>query len=730
MRLPAIVRQLSYLMLVLMWPLGAVGAPPQANTTSMATVPAGFTDTLLATISDPSGATAIAFTPDNRMLVTTQAGQLLVYSLDGALIAKALDFTTQWPARRICSDLERGLAGVAIDPSFVSNKYIYLYYTAVVNPNAFTNCDSGGGRYAANVVNRVSRFTLAGNSVSITSEQILVDNIRALTGAHNGGDLNFGKDGLLYISTGDSQTGGGLSRVRNTLNGKILRVNPDGTPAAGNPWFGEAGSRRCGTPGPANYPATSGNCREILNYGLRNPFRFAMDPTTSGNLVRFFINDVGEERWEEVDVGQIGVDYGWYVREGPCAYVKTCIPSTPINSGYTDPIDWYSHATGCHVITGAAFVPANVWPGYDGSYLFADAGCGRTFRLVPNGSGGYVRASSDFATGLIDAARNGIRHFEFGPYRNTQALYYTLGTEVRRISLDNGIPTAVISATPSYGGVPLSVSFSAAGSSDPEGSALTYVWTFGDTQTATSTIPTISHTYQTAGVYTATLVVRDSGGLSSAPVSRQIQPGNTPPTPVIAQPGSGLTFAVGDTITVAGSATDAEPGTLPLTLRWDALLWHVDSENPGNAHTHTLITINGPNGQFSAPAPEVFTSTELSYVEVRLTATDAWGLSSVVSQTLQPRRVRVTFATQPSGLRVIANGFSATGPQTLTAWENWEINASPPIVQTLGADSWVFDHWENNATNTTRLITTPAASTTYTATFKPAKRVFLPLGRR
>ncbi|MDQ2999355.1 MAG: hypothetical protein M3R61_20165, partial [Chloroflexota bacterium] len=213
-------------------------------------------------------------------------------------------------------------------------------------------------------------------------------------------------------------------------------------------------------------------------------------------------------------------------------------------------------------------------------------------------------------------------------------------------------------------------------------------------------------------------------------VSRQIQPGNTPPTPVIAQPGSGLTFAVGDTITVAGSATDAEPGTLPLTLRWDALLWHVDSENPGNAHTHTLITINGPNGQFSAPAPEVFTSTELGYVEVRLTVTDAWGLSAVVSQTLQPRRVRVTFATQPSGLRVIANGFSATGPQTLTAWENWVFTASPPVVQTLGVDSWVFDHWENNATNTTRLITTPAASTTYTATFKPAKRVFLPLGQR
>jgi glucose/arabinose dehydrogenase len=717
MRIPATVRQLLRLTLGLLLLLSALGsAPPKTTAISLATVPPGFTDIQIASVGGP---TAIAFTPDNRMLVTTQGGQLRLYNLNGSLISTALDFNTQWPVRRICSDFERGLLGVAVDPNFAANNQIYLYYTAVVTPTAFTNCDSGAGRNSPNVVNRVSRFTLTGSTVPTTTEQILVDNIRSLNGNHNGGDLNFGKDGLLYISVGESGTGGALARSRNTLNGKILRVNPDGTPAAGNPWIAEGGSRRCGTPGPQNYPA-SGNCREIFSYGLRNPFRFAMDPTTSGSIVRFFINDVGQSTWEEVDLGQAGVDYGWNVREGPCPAGQSCTPPNP--SVYTDPIDWYNHSIGCSYVTGGAFVPANVWPNYDGSYLFADGGCGRAFRLVPNGSGGYTRAGSDFATGLGE-----VRHFEFGPYQSGQALYYANASAVRRIAMNNSAPTAMIAANPRYGPVPLTVNFSAAGSSDPNGDPLTYEWDFGDTQTANTTTSTTSHNYQSAGVYTATLVVRDNNTLGSAPVSIQIQAGNTPPSPSISQPGSGVTFAVGDIINLAGSATDAEPASLPVTLRWDVWLWHVDAVNPGNAHHHTLVTINGGTGQFTAPAPEDFNASDLSYVEVRLTATDAWGLSDVVTRTLQPRRVQVTFATQPSGLRVTVNGFNATGSQTLTAWEKWALNVAAPGIQTQGANAWAFDHWEDNSTSAARSITTPATNTTYTATFIPGKRVHLPV---
>jgi glucose/arabinose dehydrogenase len=405
-------------------------APAHSPDVGVQAVPAGFVDELVANFS---GVIALAFTPDGRLLAGSQAGVLRVYNpVTGSLTATALDFTTQWPQRRICSDFERGLMGIEVDPNFAANNYVYLYYTAVVTPTAFTNCDSGAGRNSPNVVNRVSRFTFSGNTIVTTTEQILVDNIRSLAGNHNGGDLNFGKDGLLYIATGDSGTGGSLARSRNTLAGKILRVNADGTPAAGNPTFGDAAQRRCGAPGPENYNATATNCQEIYAFGLRNPFRFAMDPTTSGNTVRFFINDVGQQTWEEVNNGVAGADYGWNEWEGPCpSNDLDCTPGVPNPLSFTLPIDWYNHSLRygnpfCTYVTAGAFVPTELWPGYAGSYLFADGNCGTIFRLAPNGAT-YGRVA-DFGTGIY-----GVRHFEFGPHQGTPALYYTNGSAVRRI---------------------------------------------------------------------------------------------------------------------------------------------------------------------------------------------------------------------------------------------------------------------------------------------------------
>jgi glucose/arabinose dehydrogenase/PKD repeat protein len=703
--------------LVLALFVAAVGAAPAQPAAPPAegiqAVPAGFADELVANFS---GAIAIAFTPDGRLLTGSQAGVLRVYNPStGSLTATALDFTTQWPQRRICSDFERGLMGIAVDPNFASNNYVYLYYTAVVTPTAFTNCDSGAGRNSPNVVNRVSRFTFSGNTIVTTTEQILVDNIRSLNGNHNGGDLNFGKDGLLYIATGDSGTGGSLARSRNTLSGKILRVNSDGTPAAGNPTFGDSSQRRCGTPGPQNYGSNATNCQEIYSYGLRNPFRFAMDPTTSGNAVRFFINDVGQNTWEEVDDGIAGADYGWNVREGPCANGANCSPPTPINSGYTDPIDWYNHSTGCSYITAGAFVPAGLWPGYDGSFLFGDGGCGRVFRLVPLGGGSYARAGADFATGL-----SGIRHLEFGPYQSTQALYYSNGSAVRRIRLSNAAPTAVISANPTFGPSPLPVNFSGAGSSDPNGDPLTYEWNFGNGITATTTSATTTYTYTVAQptVYTATLVVRDNIGLPSAPVSVTIYPGNTPPAPTIAQPITGTTFFVGQIIGLAGSATD--PQSQATTLRWDVLLRHIDSANPGNSHTHSLLTVNGASGQFTAPAPEDFNATDLSHVEVHLTATDSLGLSATVTRTVQPVKATVTFNTQPTGLQLQVNERTVSHGTVLASWQGATINVSA-AVQFSGGQWWILAPYT---------LSMPGSNTTSTATFAPAQRLYMPLIRK
>ena len=213
-------------------------------------------------------------------------------------------------------------------------------------------------------------------------------------------------------------------------------------------------------------------------------------------------------------------------------------------------------------------MPNGAWSAaYDGDYLFADYVCGKIFRLEPAGGGTWNR--TDFATGLGGSSAV---HLEFGPAGSGQALYYTTyasGGQVRRISFvpPNGSPTASFTPTPSNGPAPLTVSFNGSASSDPEGQALTYSWQFGDGTSATTSTPTTSHTYA-AGTFLASLTVTDTAGGTSAPDTKTITasaPGNTPPTPVITLPAAGARFRVGATITLAGSATDAQEGRWPPT---------------------------------------------------------------------------------------------------------------------------------------------------------------------
>jgi glucose/arabinose dehydrogenase len=692
-----------------------------------AAVPTGFADALVASVGSP---TALVFTPDGRLLITTQPGRLRVYQAGSLLSTPAVDFTTQWPGgSRICSGGERGLLGVAVDPAFSTNNYIYLFYTyrrPTASPCATNNP-------ANEPVNRVSRFTMSGNTVLTTTETVLVDNMPSPNGNHNAGDLAFGKDGYLYISigdggcdyAGDSGCAGSndAARDQHVLTGKILRLTSTGGIPPDNPFQG-AGTARCNVTG----STTPGNkCQETFAWGLRNPFRFAFDPNAAGT--RFYVNDVGQGAWEEIDLGQAGADYGWNCREGAHTNSTSgkCNPTPP---GMVDPIYEYGHGTGCASITGGAFVPGSIgWPAaYDGKYLFADYVCGKIFRLDPAGGGGYTAV--DFATGLGSSSAV---HMTFGPYLTTQALYYTTyagGGQVRRIAYTLA-PTAVIAANPIYGPLDLNVTFDAAGSSDPDGDALVYDWDFGDGAQLPNGPISTTHTYTVAGVYTATVVADDGRGGLSAPASVRIFAGNTPPTPAMTLPAPGATFSVGQTVSLQGSATDAQddgdgdPLTYP-TLSWNVLIRHVDQANPGNAHTHPVFSGGGAAAAFSAPGPEDFGATALSYLEVQLTATDSWGLAATITRTLQPNRVNVTFATTPAGLNLGLNGSTITTTQTFVSWQNYVFNVSAPVPQYSSGQWWVFDHWSDGGA-AAHTISTPASAITYTATFKPGFVFWLPL---
>jgi glucose/arabinose dehydrogenase len=383
-------------------------------------LPANFVDESVAAIPAPS---ALAFTPDGRLLVTSQSGVL--YVVKNGTVAQALDLSAQ-----LCSNLERGLLGVAVDPRFAvaTNHAIYLYYTHKIA----STCPTGG---TGTPVNRVSRFVLSDtNVVDPTSESVLVDNIPSPASSHNGGDLQFGRDGFLYVSVGDGDCDyagnsgcnelNDASRDRNVLLGKVLRVTRDGMAAPGNPFTG-AGTADCrlGTASPGVI------CRETFAWGLRNPFRIAFDPNAQGT--RLFIDDTGQSTWEEIDLGASGADYGWNVREGHCATGSTTDCGPP-PAGMTNPVFDYGHVNGCGAITGGAFVPNGVWPStFDGSYLYADYDCGTIFKLDPQAGGGY--ASSVFDSGIGAGGPVALR---FGPAGSGQALYYTTyanGGQVRRV---------------------------------------------------------------------------------------------------------------------------------------------------------------------------------------------------------------------------------------------------------------------------------------------------------
>ena len=243
---PRLRRPLGWLICLLILAPFLFAAPPPVLA---ATFPAGFADALVASIPAP---TALAFTPDGRMLVSQQTGRLLVYR-GGALQGTALDLTA---TDRVCANFERGLLGIAVDPAFASNRHVYLFYTFKKHDSCSTN------QPTTDPVNRVSRFVLSdANTIDLGSEMVLIDNMPSPNGNHNAGDLNFGKDGLLYITIGE----GGVSataRQSHILAGKVLRIGADGAIPPGNrrgrPAATSPARRRQARPAGKSSPAACG----------------------------------------------------------------------------------------------------------------------------------------------------------------------------------------------------------------------------------------------------------------------------------------------------------------------------------------------------------------------------------------------------------------------------------------------------------------------------------------
>lgn len=744
----------------------ALLASPSATAS---TLPSGFADRVV--LSGLTNPTVVQFATDGRIFVGQKNGVIKVFSsltdtspvVFADLSSKVHDF---W---------DRGLLGLALDPGFPTNPYVYVLYAhdAPVGGTAPAwgdQCATPPGPTTDGCVisGRVSRLTASGSTMT-GSEQVLIEGWCQQFPSHSVGTLLFGRDGALYASAGDGASfnavdygnfggsyagdkanpcadppgsagtvltpptaeGGALrsQSVRRTdgpatLDGTIIRIDPaTGAGLSGNPFAS----------------STDPNARRIVGYGLRNPFRFTQRPGSD----ELWIGDVGWNDWEEINrltspTQTAGRNFGWPCYEGGSAQpgyqsagLNLCSSLYSTAGAVTSPYYTYNHLscvvsyTGCRTgsssITGITFYTGGSYPTrYNGSLFFADHTRNEVWAMLPGSNGSpdpNQRECLICRDGSTNPGAGNPIDLKIGPGGD---LFYVdmEGGAVHRVTYTstNQAPTAKITATPMSGPAPLTVKFDGSGSTDPEGGPLSYSWDLDDNGTfgdATTAQP--SYTYTTGGPHTATLRVTDNQGASdSSTTTINVGSGSA----VIDTPGASLTWQVGQTINFSGHATDARGATVPASgMNWSAIMHHCSTS--GDCHAHAIQDFLGvEKGSFSAPDHAY-----PCWIELKLVVP---GTSKSASVRLDPKTVGLTFRSNPGGLKlsnVMVNGGSTTNttPFTVTAVVGSQNSVSALSPQTLNRSTYVFSAWSDGGAQIHN-ITAPSTSTTYTATYRKRSR--------
>jgi glucose/arabinose dehydrogenase len=742
------------------------------------TLPAGFHESVV--LSGLTYPTSIAFASDGRVFVAEKRGTIKVFdSLDDPTATTYADLHTN-----VYDYWDRGLLGLALDPNFASNGNLYALYTynhMLGDPAAAPYWHDGGGndvcptppgptKDGCVASARLSRLTANPNGVWDGTEHVLIEGWCQVHPSHSIGTVAFGPDGALYVGAGDS------AGFNTTDYGQDLSADPADDVTPDNPCgdppspvgtalsapTAEGGALRAqdlrtsGDPvgldgtviridsttlaalsaplDPSQYAGI------VAAYGLRNPFRFTFRPGTN----ELWVGDVGWSTIEElnritVPTGPVK-NFGWPCYEGPLPQPQYDMKDLTICENlYADqtavsPYYTYTHAasslaTGDNcpsasgsVISGVAFYPTGGTPfpaPYSAGGLFFGDYARNCIWFMPNGAGGLPDPSAvqAFASGV-----SGPVDLKVGP---DGGLYYaSLNTgTVRRITVG---PKAVATATPSSGLPPLNVQFDGSGSFDPApgGGPMSFAWDLdadGQFDDASVAIPP-PRTYS-AGKVTARLMVSDLNGSDIASV---VIVADTPPVATVSSPASSLTWSVGQPITFAGSATDAEDGAEPAgRLSWTIRIKHCPTA--GNCHNHILQTLTGAGGTFAAPDHEY-----PSQLEIELVATDSLGVASApVVRTLLPKTVNLTFTTTLAGITLGVGSVSKLAPFTQTVIVGSAVQVSAPLTVRVSGKLLYFRGWSDGLP-ATHTITAPTAARTYTASYSihPGRRPGLPRGGR
>ncbi|MPY34347.1 carbohydrate-binding protein [Streptomyces adustus] len=668
---------------------------------------------------------SLAVLPDRSVLHTSRDGELRLTDAAGnTKLAGKLD---------VYSHDEEGLQGVGIDPDFAHNRAIYLYYAPPLNTPAGDAPETGTAADFApfDGVNRLSRFVLnADGTLDKASEKKVLDvsTTRGLC-CHVGGDIDFDAAGNLYLSTGDDsnpfQSDGysplderpdrnpGFDAQRtsgntNDLRGKILRikVNADGSYSIPD--------------GNLFPPGTDKTRPEIYAMGFRNPFRFSVDKKTGIVYVGDYGPDAGAANPDRGPAGQVEFarvtkagNFGWpYCTGANDAYVDYDFATktsgakfdcsapkndSPHNTGLTDlppaqpawiPYDGPSvpeFGTGSESPMGGPVYhydatldsPVKFPAVYDGDFFAGEFGR-RWIKRITSDADGKVQSINDIpwsGTQVMDMA--------FGPDGALYVLDY--GTSwfggddhsgLYRIenATDGHSPVAQAAADRTSGQAPLKVAFSAAGSSDQDGDALTYSWDFGDGATATGANPT--YKYKKNGTYTATVTAKDTTGRTGS-ASVQVVVGNTAPTVSLQLPQDGKLFSFGDAIPFNVKVTDPEDGKAvdcsKVTVNF--ILGH-------DTHGHPLTSAQGCSGtiQTSADGGHDQDANIFGVLDAQYTDNGGGGqeaLTTHARSVLQPRHRQAEHFNTSSGVTVTART-GAHGAKTVGDIDNGDWIAFTP----------------------------------------------------
>ncbi|MFJ5018550.1 PQQ-dependent sugar dehydrogenase [Streptomyces griseoluteus] len=641
---------------------------------------------------------SLAVLPDRSVLHTSRDGELRLTDATG---------TTRTAGRlAVYSHDEEGLQGVGVDPHFTDNRFVYLYYAPPMDTPPGDAPETGSATDFApfDGVNRLSRFVLKtdGTLDAASEKKILeVPTSRGIC-CHVGGDIDFDKDGNLYLSTGDDSNpfqSDGFTPIderadrnpafdaqrtagnTNDLRGKILRikVQDDGsyTVPDGNLFA----------------PGTAKTRPEIYAMGFRNPFRFSVDKETGVLYVGDYGPDAGAADPARGPGGQVEFarvtgpgNFGWpYCTGKNDAYVdydfatKTsgaafdCAAprnDSPHNTGLTDlppaqaawlPYDGASvpeFGDGSESPMGgpvyhydpALDSPVKFPEAYDGDFFAGEFGR-RWIKRIETGADGTVQSINAFpwtGTQVMDMA--------FGPDGALYVLDYGTAwfggddnSALYRIenATDGHSPVARAAADKTSGQAALKVRFSSAGTTDQDGDTLTHHWDFGDGSSSTAANPT--HTYRQNGTYTATLTAEDPSGRTGSAAVRVVV-GNTAPTVTLQLPQDGQLFSFGDAVPFTVKVSDPEDGRnidcSKVTVHF--ILGH-------DTHGHPLTSAKGCSGTIQTSADGGHDENEDIFGVFDAEYTDNGGggqaaLTSHDQNVTQPRHRQAEHYTDSSGV--------------------------------------------------------------------------------